>query len=414
MYDKTDTDEKKLSKIETIELLKEAHAGNQKSREKAILNNVGLVVHQVNNNFKSAKYDKNDLISFGIIGLMKAIDTYDLTRNIEFSTYASKCINNEILMYLRRMEKHKNTCSLDDMRTFIDGKEFKLEDAISSEINIEKDYIDKEKYLRIREIVNELPEKNKKIIMLYFGFYNNKRYTQLEIAQMLSTSQDNISRTITKILEKLRYLFEQEGFGTLSNQPKQRKQRGFKTIYEFFDEYAKQQVDFAISKLPIEEKNLIFLRYGNDLQHPTLNKMDQKQISRFYNRTIPKIKDILGKQLNSRFDLDDCSNKDGLQESYIKLLSMFKNMNFMKLFNKYSEKEVMVVILKLGCINGSYLDSEQISEFLNISVEEVIDITKKVLLDLKENIDAAIKVGMKGFVYHQNIQELEKYIENIL
>ena len=98
--------------------------------------------------------------------------------------------------------------------------------------------------------------------MLYFGFYNNKRYTQLEIAQMLSTSQDNISRTITKILEKLRYLFEQEGFGTLSNQPKQRKQRGFKTIYEFFDEYAKQQVDFAISKLPIEEKNLIFLRYG--------------------------------------------------------------------------------------------------------------------------------------------------------
>ena len=74
--------------------------------------------------------------------------------------------------------------------------------------------------------------------------------------------------------------------------------------------------------------------------------MDQKQISRFYNRTIPKIKDILGKQLNSRFDLDDCSNKDGLQESYIKLLSMFKNMNFMKLFNKYSEKEVMVVILK--------------------------------------------------------------------
>ena len=152
MYDKTDTDEKKLSKIETIELLKEAHAGNQKSREKVILNNVGLVVHQVNNNFKSAKYDKNDLISFGIIGLMKAIDTYDLTRNIEFSTYASKCINNEILMYLRRMEKHKNTCSLDDMRTFIDGKEFKLEDAISSEINIEKDYIDKEKYLRIREI----------------------------------------------------------------------------------------------------------------------------------------------------------------------------------------------------------------------------------------------------------------------
>ena len=356
-------------------------------------------MHQVNNNFKSAKYDKNDLISFGIIGLMKAIDTYDLTRNIEFSTYASKCINNEILMYLRRMEKHKNTCSLDDMRTFIDGKEFKLEDAISSEINIEKDYIDKEKYLRIREIVNELPEKNKKIIMLYFGFYNNKRYTQLEIAQMLSTSQDNISRTITKILEKLRYLFEQEGFGTLSNQPKQRKQRGFKTIYEFFDEYAKQQVDFAISKLPIEEKNLIFLRYGNDLQHPTLNKMDQKQISRFYNRTIPKIKDILGKQLNSRFDLDDCSNKDGLQESYIKLLSMFKNMNFMKLFNKYSEKEVMVVILKLGCINGSYLDSEQISEFLNISVEEVIDITKKVLLDLKENIDGIICLNSEESIH---------------
>ena len=266
-------------------------------------------------------------------------------------------------------------------------------------IGVGKDYIDKEKYLRIREIVNELPEKNKKIIMLYFGFYNDKRYTQLEIAQMLSTSQDNISRTITKILEKLRYLFEQEGFGTLSNHPKQRKQRGFKTIYEFFDEYAKQQVDFAISKLPIEEKNLIFLRYGNDLQHPTLNKMNQKQNSHFYNRTIPKIKDILEKQLNSRFDLDDCSNKESLQESYIKLLSMFKNMNFMKLFNKYSEKEVMVVILKLGCINGSYLDSEQISEFLNISVEEVIDITKKVLLDLKENIDGIICLNSEESIH---------------
>lgn len=127
--------------------------------------------------------------------------------------------------------------------------------------------------------------------------------------------------------------------------------------------------------------------------------MDQKQISRFYNRTIPKIKDILEKQLNSRFDLDDCSNKDGLQESYIKLLSMFKNMNFMKLFNKYSEKEVMVVILKLGCINGSYLDSEQISEFLNISVEEVIDITKKVLLDLKENIDGIICLNSEESIH---------------
>ena len=127
--------------------------------------------------------------------------------------------------------------------------------------------------------------------------------------------------------------------------------------------------------------------------------MDQKQIYRFYNRTIPKIKDILEKQLNFRFDLDDCSNKDGLQESYIKLLSMFKNMNFMKLFNKYSEKEVMVVILKLGCINGSYLDSEQISEFLNISVEEVIDITKKVLLDLKENIDGIICLNSEESIH---------------
>ena len=107
------------------------------------------------------------------------------------------------------------------------------------------------------------------IVSVVIPFYNDKRYTQLEIAQMLSTSQDNISRTITKILEKLRYLFEQEGFGTLSNHPKQRKQRGFKTIYEFFDEYAKQQVDFAISKLPIEEKNLIFLRLESDTYYLT-------------------------------------------------------------------------------------------------------------------------------------------------
>lgn len=183
-----------LSKEEMYRLVNEFNEGSMEARDKLITHNIRLVIYEVANKFKSVDYDKKDLVSIGNIGLLKAINTYDLKKGIEFATYATKCIDNEILMFLRKLKKDKNVDSLD--RVIFqdkDGSELKLGDMVSD------DNEQLETYRILREIVKQLPERDKEIIMLYFGFYNGKKYTQKEIANKFNISQSYISRLTTKI-----------------------------------------------------------------------------------------------------------------------------------------------------------------------------------------------------------------------
>lgn len=192
-----------LSKRETYELFDKMNNGSIEARDKIITHNIRLVIYQVTTKFKDVDYEKKDLVSVGNIGLIKAVNTFDISKNFTFATYATKCINNEIILFLKKLKTNQNIDSLDKIIVNQDGNDLRLEDFIADDENFTEIYENKENYKIIRDFVNNLPYYDRQIIMMYFGFYNNKLYKQHEIADKLNISQSYVSRLIKKIIKDL-------------------------------------------------------------------------------------------------------------------------------------------------------------------------------------------------------------------
>ena len=167
--------------------------------------NLRLVVY-IAKKFENTGVGIEDLISIGTIGLMKAINTFDARKNIKLATYASRCIENEILMHLRRNSKTKNEISIDEpLNTDGDGNELLLSDVLGTEeddifndLNAE---IDRE---LIKESMNKLSKREKVIMELRFGFESGKEKTQKDVADMLGISQSYISRLEKRIIHRMK------------------------------------------------------------------------------------------------------------------------------------------------------------------------------------------------------------------
>ncbi len=197
---------KSLSKEKTKKLLK---ARTKEDRNLLISHNIRLVIYEILNKFPTVDYDKKELVSIGIIGLINAIDTYDISRKIEFSNYAIKCIDNEILKFLRTLKKDKIVSSLEQVIYINDeGSELQIKDILLSGEDLEKYFENKDTYRIIRNIIEKLPNRDKEIIKLYFGFYDNKQYSQPLIAHMYSISQAQVSRIIAKRLKQIKNILE--------------------------------------------------------------------------------------------------------------------------------------------------------------------------------------------------------------
>jgi RNA polymerase sporulation-specific sigma factor len=194
---------KALTSEEMIEYFKKFQAGDLNAREEIITHNIRLVISQVFKKFNDCE-NKSDLISIGIIGLIKSVDTFDITKNVQFSTYSCKCIDREILSYLRKKHRHDKVISLDEELSNLDnGKTFKdiLEDPT---IKIEDDYEDKELKEIVRLLVNEIEGRNKDIILLYFGFNGYRCHTMREIGEIYNLSKYSVLRIIKKELAKMK------------------------------------------------------------------------------------------------------------------------------------------------------------------------------------------------------------------
>lgn len=206
---------KPLSNIQLNVLLDKVNHGDEVAIKTVAEHNIRLVLYEVNSKFSLVEYDKEDLVSFGNIGLLKAIKTFDKSKNVEFVVYALKCIDNEILMFLRKNKKYQNVDSLDRVvkyTTETDNSEWTLKDIISDEINIVEEYEIMEEYQALRQIIDELPKQAREVIMLYFGFYDNKTYTQREIAEIMALSQSYVSRLILKSIKRIGQQLNQESF----------------------------------------------------------------------------------------------------------------------------------------------------------------------------------------------------------
>ena len=175
------------------------------ARSQLIEHNLRLVAHVVKK-YYAMPYDQNDLISIGTIGLIKAVNTFCPERNIKLATYASRCIENEILMYLRKNTQLRNEISIDDpLNVDWDGNELLLSDVLGSDQNTVNQNIEREVEKQLlMEAVSNLSEREQKIMHLRFGLNETKEHTQKEVADCLGISQSYISRLEKRIMERLR------------------------------------------------------------------------------------------------------------------------------------------------------------------------------------------------------------------
>ncbi len=194
-----------LSNEKELNCLQQLEDGDQEAREKIIVHNLRLVVY-IAKKFENTGIPIEDLISIGTLGLIKAVNTFRLSKNIKLATYASRCIENEILMYLRKSNSTKAEVSyFEPLNVDWDGNELLLSDVLGSEPDdVYRDLEEEDERSRLYRAVNSLNKRERQIMTMRFGIGGGREYTQKEVADALGISQSYISRLEKRIIEKIK------------------------------------------------------------------------------------------------------------------------------------------------------------------------------------------------------------------
>ena len=198
-----------LSREEELALMRRCNAGDTGARATLIERNLRLVVY-ISRKFENTGISIEDLISIGAIGLIKAVNSFDPDKNIKLATYASRCIENEILMVLRKSNRLKSEVSFDEpLNTDWDGNELLLSDILGTEPDLVSKQLDAdvEKQM-LHTAIDKLNDREKYIVGLRYGLGADKEHTQKEVADMMGISQSYISRLEKRIIQKLRVKLE--------------------------------------------------------------------------------------------------------------------------------------------------------------------------------------------------------------
>lgn len=194
-----------LSSEEEIDVMNRLSMNDESARETLIVHNLRLVVY-IAKKFENTSVNIEDLISIGTIGLIKAVNTFSIDRKIKFATYASRCIENEILMFLRKASQRRNEVSIEEpLNTDWDGNELLLCDILGSDADIINRDIEQELECNLLlDAVSRLNTREAMIMELRFGLNGNREHTQKQVADLLGISQSYISRLEKKIIKKLK------------------------------------------------------------------------------------------------------------------------------------------------------------------------------------------------------------------
>ncbi len=198
-----------LSKEEEEQVFKRLENNDISARNELIVHNLRLVVY-IAKKFESTRIGVEDLVSIGTIGLIKAVNTFCPNKKIKLATYASRCIENEILMFLRKSSQYRSEISIDEpLNVDYDGNELLLSDILGTDDDIVNKGIENEAEKEIlRNAVAELGEREREIMEMRFGLIDGKEKTQKEVAEQIGISQSYISRLEKKIIKKLRIRLE--------------------------------------------------------------------------------------------------------------------------------------------------------------------------------------------------------------
>lgn len=201
----SDTMPPPLGRDEEEKAIAALEAGEEEARRLLIERNLRLVVY-IARRFENTGINIEDLISIGTIGLIKAINTFQSGKNIKLATYASRCIENEILMHLRKVSAQRSELSFDEpLNTDWDGNELLLSDVLGTDADeVSRPLEDDAELLMLQEALAALDERDRQIIRMRFGLPGGKEYTQKEVADAMGISQSYISRLEKRIIERLR------------------------------------------------------------------------------------------------------------------------------------------------------------------------------------------------------------------
>ena len=190
---------------EEQEALEALEKGEEAAKQTLIEHNLRLVVY-IARRFENTGVNLEDLISIGTIGLIKGISTYRLDRNIKLATYASRCIENEILMHIRKISGQRAEVSLDEpINMDYDGNELLLSDILGTDEDTVTGHLEDDVDLQLlRQALRELPDREREIVLMRFGLEGRKELTQKEVAQKMGISQSYISRLEKRIMLRLR------------------------------------------------------------------------------------------------------------------------------------------------------------------------------------------------------------------
>lgn len=198
-----------LTKEQEEEILFEIENGNKERRELLVIHNLRLVVY-IARKFENTGVGIEDLVSIGTIGLIKAVNTFCPGKKIKLATYASRCIENEILMHLRKTANQKNEMSIDEpLNVDWDGNELLLSDVLGSDSDVVNRNIElQDEKRQLLYLVSKLSDRERQIMTMRFGLFGSKEYTQKQVADILGISQSYISRLEKRIVEKLKRQIE--------------------------------------------------------------------------------------------------------------------------------------------------------------------------------------------------------------
>ncbi|WP_338823342.1 RNA polymerase sigma-28 factor [Moorella humiferrea] len=200
-----------LSEEEEQKYLELWRQGDQKARNILIEHNLRLVAH-ITKKFENTGEDSDDLISIGTVGLIKAINTYNMNKGTKLATYAARCIENEILMHLRATKKNRSEVSLyDPIGTDKEGNEIALIDVLGSDQDVAEIVENSYERQRVMQKVNVLTPREKKVLAMRFGLFQGLRRTQRDIARKMGISRSYVSRIEKKAIQKLLKELSAEG-----------------------------------------------------------------------------------------------------------------------------------------------------------------------------------------------------------
>ncbi len=198
-----------LSKEEELQMVIRCQNGDHEAKNILIEHNLRLVVF-IAKKYETTGYDIEDLVSIGSIGLIKGINTYKISKNIKLATYVSRCIANEILMFVRKNKKRKAEVSLEDPLNYdAEGNELHLEDVLGTEDELVPHMFEHtlNHQIMVSEI-DKLKDRDKEIMVLRYGLNNQREYTQKEVADMLGISQSYISRIEKRVIKQIQHLID--------------------------------------------------------------------------------------------------------------------------------------------------------------------------------------------------------------